>query len=210
MDKNLQSIIEKRIERTIKSLNDNRFDAHFVRSKEELFAKIDTYLSEGASCSAGGSVTLGETGVLDYLRSGKYQFYDRYAEGANVEEIFIKALSCDVYFMSTNAITEDGMLYNVDGRGNRVAPLVFGPKKIVIVSGYNKIVVNLEAAYARMKEVSGPANALRVGKSTPCTKTGRCMDCKNPERICSHALTCKYQMVPNRISVLILPGHYGY
>lgn len=210
MNPSLQAINEKRIERTVKALKANRFDAHFIRNREELFAKLAELLQEGQSCSVGGSMTLFETGIIDYLKNGKYDYLDRYAKDADTEDIFHKALLCDVYFASSNAITEDGALYNMDGKGNRMAALVYGPKKVVIVAGVNKIVADIDAARMRNKMISAPANATRLNCATPCVPDGTCRDCRSPGRICCQELITYRQIVQDRITVLILPESLGY
>lgn len=210
MDKNVTLAYQKKIERTVKALGKNGFDAHFIPTLENLFRKIDELLKPGDTCSVGGSMTLFETGVIDYLKSGKYIYYDRYAEGADVGAIFHNALSCDVYFMSSNAISEDGYLVNLEGRGNRLAALMYGPKKVVVIAGQNKIAKDLKSAYRRAKDFASPANAIRLGLKTACAETGVCMDCKSENRVCCHELASGMQMVKGRITVLILPESYGY
>lgn len=210
MDKNKALILEKRIERTVAALCKNNFDAHAIKDTGELLKTLDELIPEGASCSVGGSMTLFETGVIDYLKSGRFHYLDRYAEGVDVERVFHDALSCDAYLTSSNAITENGELYNVDGKGNRVAALVYGPEKVIVIAGANKIVKDLDAAVARKGEFATPMNAVRLGIETPCTKTGFCSDCKSPGRLCCHELISHQQRVKNRITVLILPDSYGY
>lgn len=210
MDNHLEAIETKRIERTVNALCKNNFDAHFIRDTAELLIKLDEMLPDGASCSVGGSMTLYETGVIDYIKGRNVNYFDRYADGADVKKVYHDALSCDVYFTSSNAITENGELYNMDGNGNRVAALVYGPEKVIVVAGINKIVKDLDAAVERNKSVSAPANAVRLGKDLPCSKTGLCADCKSAGRFCCHELISHQQSNKGRIAVLILPESYGY
>lgn len=210
MDKNTAEIIKKRIDRTVAALCVNNFDARALGSADELLGALDELIPEGASCSVGGSMTLFETGVIDYLKSGRFNYLDRYAENADVGKVYHEALCCDVYLMSSNAITENGELYNIDGNGNRVAALVYGPKKVVVIAGANKIVKDLDAARARKRDCAAPMNGVRLNRETSCAKTGICVDCKSPGRFCCHELVSYYQGVKNRISVLILPDSYGY
>lgn len=210
MDKNAAVILEKRIERTVSALRVNNFDAYYIKDKAGLIEKLGEMMPEGISCSVGGSVTLHETGVIDYLKSGCFNYIDRYAEGADGVKVYHDALNCDVYLTSSNAITESGELYNIDGNGNRVAAIVYGPKKVIVVAGANKIVKDIPAAIAHKKSMAGPANAVRLGKDLPCAKTGYCADCKNTGRFCCHELVSYYQLNKNRIAVLILPESYGY
>lgn len=210
MNKHAVTILEKRIERTVTALCKNNFDAHYIKDQEALIKKLDEIMPDGTSCSVGGSMTLYETGVIDYLKNGRFNYLDRYAEGADAVKIYHEALSCDVYFTSSNAITEKGELYNMDGNGNRVAAIVYGPKKVVVIAGANKIVKDINAAVEYKKAVAGPANAVRLGKDLPCAKTGFCSDCKSPGRFCCHELISHYQLNKNRIAVLILPESYGF
>lgn len=210
MDKNTTAITEIRVKRTVDALCKNNFDARYVKDTGELLDIVNELVPEGASCSVGGSMTLFETGVIDALKNGKFNYLDRYAENADTKKVFHDALSCDFYFMSSNAITEEGELYNMDGNGNRVAALIYGPERVVVIAGANKIVRNIKAARRRNRDISAPANCVRLAKDNPCTKTGTCGDCKNPGRICCHELISKFQGRKNRITVLILPESFGY
>ena len=213
MDSNVKWVNEEKILRTIASLEKNNMNGYIVSNKEELINKIISLTNEGEKVSCGGSMSLTETGVMDLLRSGRYNFLDRAKEGLSVEDIdriYRECFFADTYFSSSNAITEDGELYNVDGNGNRVAALLFGPKKVIIVAGVNKIVKSLDEAIKRNREIAAPANAKRLNKSTPCTKIGYCMDCKSPEKICREYTVIKSQKDKNRIHVIFLNDNIGY
>lgn len=213
MDNNIKWLNEEKILRTISSLEKNNMNGYIVSTKDELINKIISLTNEGDKVSCGGSMSLSETGVIEHLKSGRYNFLDRDKERLSVEEInklYRECFFVDTYFSSSNAITEDGELYNVDGNGNRVAALLFGPKKVIIVAGVNKIVKNLDQAIKRNREVSAPANAKRLNKNTPCTKVGYCMDCKSPEKICREYTVIKSQRDKNRIHVIFLNDNIGY
>lgn len=213
MDSNVKWVNEEKILRTIASLEKNNMNGYIVSNKEELINKIISLTNEGEKVSCGGSMSLTETGVMDLLRSGRYNFLDRAKEGLSVEDIdriYRECFFADTYFSSSNAITEAGELYNVDGNGNRVAALLFGPKKVIIVAGVNKIVKNLDEAIKRNREIAAPANAKRLNKSTPCTKIGYCMECKSPEKICREYTVIKSQKDKNRIHVIFLNDNIGY
>ena len=140
MDSNVKWVNEEKILRTINSLEKNNMNGYIVNSKEELIDMIISLTNEGDKVSCGGSMSLVETGVMDHLRSGRYDFLDRAKEGLSamdIDRIYRESFFADAYFSSTNAITEGGELYNVDGNGNRVAALLFGPKKVIIVAGVN-------------------------------------------------------------------------
>ena len=213
MDSNVMWLRELRINKVIKALEKNNMNGYLVSSKEELIKKIEELTKENDVVACGGSMTLFETGVIEHLRGERYKFLDRYKEGLDtwdIKKIYREAFFSDVYFTSTNAITENGEIYNVDGNGNRVAAMLYGPEKVIIVAGYNKIVKNLSEAIERNKNIAAPINAKRLNKKTPCVKTGYCMECKSSEKICREYTLIKSQNNPNRIHVIFLNEDYGY
>ena len=213
MDKNVLCVNEQRILRTIKALEKNNMNGYMVASNVDLISKIEELISPKSKVSCGGSMTLFETGVIDHLKSGRYEFLDRYKEGLTqdeIKEIFRQSFLSDAYVTSTNAITENGEIYNVDGNGNRVAAMLYGPDKVIIVAGVNKIVPNVEEAIIRTKEYASPINAKRLNKETPCTKIGRCVECNSDNRICNEYTLIKRQIDKNRIHVIFLNDNLGY
>ena len=213
MDKNLEVIIKKRVDKVILALEKNNMNGYFVNDEREALEKIKEICNEGETVAVGGSVSLAEVGVLDLLRNGKYNFLDRYEKGLTpeqVDDIFRKSFFADTFFTGSNAVTEEGFLYNVDGKGNRVAAMIFGPKKVIVVVGINKIVSNLEEAEVRMQKIAAPANCVRLNKTNPCTVKGECMNCLSKTRICNLYTVIKRQMVKDRISVIIVNKQLGY
>ena len=213
MDKNVLWVNEQRILRTIKALEKNNMNGYMVASNVDLISKIEELISPKSKVSCGGSMTLFETGVIDHLKSGRYEFLDRYKEGLTqdeIKEIFRQSFLSDAYVTSTNAITENGEIYNVDGNGNRVAAMLYGPDKVIIVAGVNKIVPNVEEAIIRTKEYASPINAKRLNKETPCTKIGRCVECNSDNRICNEYTLINRQIDKNRIHVIFLNDNLGY
>lgn len=213
MDENTKWVNKQKILRTIKSLEDNNMNGYYVKDREELISKIKELVRDGSMVACGGSMTLFETGVIDHLRTERYEFLDRYKEGLSrqdVVKIFRKSFSADAYFTSSNAVTEDGELYNVDGNGNRVAAMLYGPEKVIVVCGYNKIVRDVDMAIDRNRQISAPANAKRLNRNTPCTKVGYCMDCKSSERICNEYTLIRRQGTKDRIHVIFLDEEFGY
>ena len=213
MDNNTAFVIEERVKRTIENLEKNNMNGYFVQNEQEAINKIEELIKEGDTVSVGGSMTLFETGVIEFLRNGKYNFLDRYAEGLTpeqIKDIYRKSFSADVYFSSSNALTEKGELYNVDGNGNRVAAMLYGPDKVIVVVGVNKIVKDLDQAIIRNRETSAPANAKRLNRNTPCAKVGYCMDCNSEDTICSEYTVIRRQMKPGRIHVIIVNKELGY
>ena len=207
----------KQIERTLESLRKNHMEAVYLPSHRELPQFLSEFINQGDSVSFGGSQTLYQSGIIDYLNGleaeGFIRFLNRDRDGITREEqieIYRQAFSCDVYFSSSNAVTEDGYLYNVDGNGNRVAAITFGPKSVIIVVGYNKIVKNLQEAVERVKQIAAPKNAVRLKLDTPCAKAGHCVNCQAENKICRDFTVHGKQMVKNRIKVVILGEEYGY
>ncbi|OPJ62439.1 lactate utilization protein [Clostridium oryzae] len=213
MDNNIKWLNEKKVERLLTNLQQNNMEGYFVQNQEELLSKINELIKANSTVSVGGSATLSETGVLDLLRNGNYNFLDRYEEGLKpdeIQKIFRDTFYADFYLTSSNAILESGELYNVDGNGNRVAAMLFGPKNVIVVAGINKIVKNLDEAIQRNKNISAPANCKRLNRKTPCTVTGTCMECSSPERICNEYTLIKRQNQKGRIKVIIVNKILGY
>lgn len=203
------------------NLRKNHLNPVFVPSKDEVIPLIKQLLHDGDVVAVGGSVTLDETGVIELLRNGDYQFLDRYADGLTrkqIEELFRQSFFSDAYVCSSNAVTESGELYNVDGTGNRVAALAYGPKKVIIVVGVNKIVKDLDEAVRRVKTCAAPPNTHRLGFETYCNKVGHCMmvdggmtdGCAADMRICCSYLVTGYQRQKDRIHVILVGEPCGY
>ena len=212
MDSNIKWVNEVKINRTLESLRKINMESFLINTHEELINKIEELVDVGSKVSFGGSMTLFQTKVMEHLRNGRYELLDRYKEGLTqqeIKEIYRESFFCDAYFTSTNAITECGELYNVDGNGNRVAAMLYGPDKVIVIAGVNKIVKDINEAISRVENFAAPANAKRLDKKTPCTVTGKCMNCSSPERICREYTVIR-KPVPNRIFVLLLNEEYGY
>lgn len=213
MDNNLQKIIDLRVEKTIKALEKNCMKGYYVKNEAELIELIDSLIANDKLITAGGSMTLAETGVTAHLNE-KYSgiFADRAScqNQDEVEEVFRKAYISDTYFASTNAVTENGELYNIDGNGNRVSAMIFGPKQVILVVGTNKIVADLEAAKKRLEKIACPANTVRLNCDTPCKVVGECQKCHSPARICCSYVTLAQQRKKDRIKVIFINGNYGY
>lgn len=219
MDGNKQTIFEIGIKRAMQQLQKNNMDAYYAPTKEEAVQKVRELLHPGDIVATGGSMTLKESGVTALLQSGAYRYLDQGASGLSVEEkqeIYHKAFHADVYLCSSNAITMDGELYNVDGNSNRVAALLYGPKSVIVVAGYNKLVENVEEAVSRVKRLAAPANCLRLHCDTPCSKTGRCVSerigggCGSQGRVCANYVVSARQRVPGRIKVILVGERLGY
>lgn len=213
MDENLTFVQEKRVEDLINNLKKKNMAGYYVKSKDELTNLLDALIADQATVSVGGSMTLFESGVIDYLRKRPLNFLDRYEPGLDAEqikELYRDSFGADVYLTSTNAITESGGLYNVDGRGNRVAAMIYGPDKVIVIASVNKIVKDLEAAIERNRKWAAPANAKRLNRKTPCASLGYCTDCDSPDRICHDFTFITSQMTKDRIHVILTKDNFGY
>ncbi|MBE6066768.1 MAG: lactate utilization protein [Clostridium lundense] len=213
MDNNISWYVERQVNRTIDNLRKNNMAGYFVKDEVELIELLKELITENSVVGVGDSMTLFETGAIEFLRKGNYKFLDKYKENITSEEkkqIYIQNFSSDTFMCSTNALTENGELYNIDGNGSRVAPMIYGPKQVVLVAGINKIVRDLKEAEKRVRNYSAPIDAKRLKKNTPCTTLGYCVDCKSPNRICNDFSIITGQFVKDRIKVIIVAKELGY
>jgi len=197
----------------IKNLKKRQMEGFYCKTSKEAVTKACSFFQPGDTVSFGGSETLNECGMLSLLREkDDITLFDRATAASpdETEEIFRKAFSVDCYFMSTNAITLEGELVNIDGRGNRVAALVFGPKYVIVMAGMNKVVPNLTDAYNRVKNIASPPNCIRLNKKTPCAATGHCGDCYSPDCICSQTVITRRSGLPDRIKIILIGEELGY
>lgn len=217
--------MEQHIQKTIENLEKNGMEVCYVPTADAVPPAVKERLKPGDRVAVSGSVSLLETGVPTLLRSGDYVFVDRDETGITPEEKarrMVEAFETDVYFCSANAITEAGELYHVDGLGNRVGAISFGPKKVILVVGVNKIVPNLTEAIRRVKTVAAPQNTKRLGSETPCAVLGQCITvgtdretemtagCASPQRICCKYLISGKQRVTGRLCVLLCGEPLGF
>ena len=213
MDKNVKRIIDVQCDRVKQALEKKRFLCDVVENAEEARELIRTLVPSGASVGFGGSMTLNEMGVKEMLRSMDVVYQDRDNPSLTRQElmdVLREAFTADVYITSTNAITLQGELYNVDGTGNRVAAMIFGPKKVIVVAGYNKICKDEEDAKKRICMVAAPMNTERLNKDTPCRKVGECCNCNSDQRICDAYVAIKRCHDAGRIHVILVKEEYGY
>jgi len=195
---------------TLRALKQNRFDAIFARNQKEALTCVLDLISNGAVVGAGDSLTLEKIGVFEELKRRNFTVYWPFDKSIPKEErrsIARKALAADVFLSSSNAVTMDGKIVNVDATGNRVAGIMFGPKKSIIVVGINKIVKNLDDAFDRIKNHAAPLNAKRLREERewellPCVKTGKCMDCNGENRICN--ITTIIENKPRAIDMTVV------
>ena len=222
MENAVNEIIRLRMEKTKNALENNNMTAYTVKTKEEAADIVRSLLKKGDIIASGGSVTLNQCGITDIIKSPDYIYLDRNSVAPDkTAEIFRKSFSADVYLCSSNAITENGELYNVDGNSNRVAAIDYGPKSVIIIAGYNKIVRNIEEASNRVKKTAAPANTVRLQCDTYCSKSGECAaftkesqditsGCSSDERICCNFLISAKQRHKGRIKVILVAENLGF
>ena len=205
--------IEKRnallAKKVIKGLESRNMSGYYAANRDEALAQALELIPEGSSVTMGGAMSAREIGLVDALKAGDYRFIDR----DNYEDkraAMLMAYDADVFLSGANAITEDGVLVNIDGNANRVSAIAQGPRKVVFIVGMNKVCCDADAAMKRARNVAAPINAQRFGLSTPCAKTGACMDCKSPDTICCQFLITRYSKHPGRIHVILVNDNLGF
>ncbi len=210
MDENIKSIRRVQQQALAKTLENNGFAVTLLDGREDVLRFLKENIPAGSSVGVGGSATLKECGVIDWLTGNSdYDFIDRYHTD-DKKAAFRQALLADVFLMSTNAITMDGMLYNIDGTGNRLAALIYGPDKVYVVAGANKMAADLDDAVRRVETIAAPANCIRLGLDNPCTKAGHCLHCKSETSICNQYVLTRRCNPRGRIHVLLIAEDLGY
>lgn len=205
--------MDERIERTMAALARNNMKPYFAENREQLYDIVRELVKSDKLITVGGSVTLEESGVKALLMNEFKGIYLDRSEGKTpdeVEDILHKSFVSDSFFASSNAVTEEGELYNVDGRGNRVSAMIYGPKQVILIVGTNKLVKNIDEAVKRVEQVAAPKNTQRLHSGTPCETTGSCAHCRSSGRICCSYVRMGQQRVPERIKVIIVNESLGY
>ena len=197
-------------ETVIKGLKSRNMSGYYAATREEALRIALDLIPEGASVTMGGAMSAHEIGLVQALKDGPYNFIDRDAY-ADKRAAMLAAYDADVFLSSVNAMTSDGILVNIDGNANRVSAIAQGPKKVVFIVGMNKVCgADPDSAMKRARNVAAPTNAQRFGLSTPCTKTGACMDCKSPDTICCQFLMTRYSRHDDRIYVILVNDNLGF
>ncbi len=195
------------------ALNRNGFSAQYCPGRQNVTAIVQQWLTKGSSVGFGGSMTVRDLGIQELAAAAGCEILDHNAPGLEPEArkaILRRQLTSDLFVSSSNAVTLDGEIVNVDGTGNRVAALTFGPKKTLVIVGINKVVKNLEEAYARIENFASPMNNKRLDRNNPCVKTGVCMDCKLETRICRIYSVLRMRPSMSDFSVIIVGENSGY
>lgn len=209
MNENITKRNELLAQKVIKGLESRNMKGYYAANKEEALAKALELIPTGASVTMGGAMSAHEIGLVDALKKGDYNFIDRDA-AEDKRAAMLQAYDADFFLTSANAMTEDGVMVNIDGNANRVSAIAQGPKHVIVIVGMNKICVDADAAMKRARNVAAPINAQRFGLSTPCAKTGACMDCKSPDTICCQFLITRYSRHADRIHVILVNDVLGF
>ena len=209
MNPNLYKRNELLAQKVIKGLQSRNITGWYAASREEALKKALELIPEGSSVTMGGAMSAHEIGLVDAVKKGNYHFIDRDAY-ADKRAAMLAAYDADVFLAGANAITEDGVMVNIDGNANRVSAIAQGPKKVIFIVGMNKMCDDVDGAIKRARNVAAPINAQRFGLSTPCSKTGSCMNCKSPDTICCQILITRFSHHPGRIHVILVNDALGF
>ncbi len=196
-------------QKVIKGLSSRNMSGYYAASREEALACALSLIDEGSSVTMGGGESVHQIGLPDALKVGNYSFIDRDAY-EDKRKAMLLAYDADVFLSSANAVTEDGILVNIDGNANRVSAIAQGPRKVIFVVGMNKVCKDFDSALKRARNVAAPINVQRFGLNTPCAKTGSCMDCKSPDTICCQFLLTRFSRHEGRIHVILVNDDLGF
>ena len=209
MNKHVTKRYELLADKIIKGLESRNMTGYYAATREEALAKALEIIPEGSTIGMGGCVSAAEIGLVDAIKNGKYRFIDR-SQYADQREAYLQTCNEDFFLSSVNAMTEDGVLINIDGNSNRVSAIAHGPKKVLFIVGINKVCKDVDSAMKRARNVAAPINAQRFGLSTPCAQTGSCLNCKSPDTICCQFLITRYSRHPGRIHVILVNDNLGF
>lgn len=203
---------EKRGQALVKNLHQRQFEAYYCSDKAEALAKALTLIPEGSSVGWGGCASVSQIGLLDAVRNGSFNVIDRDTAVSQEErmELMRKCLLTDVFLTGANAISMDGQMVNIDGMGNRVSAIVFGPRSVIVVAGMNKVVDTVEDAVVRARTVAAPINKQLFPSPTPCMVNGKCADCKSEGSICNQILITRSCRPAGRIKFILVGEERGF
>ena len=209
MNQNVEKRNRLLAQTVIKGLESRNMSGYYAADREEALKIALSLIPEGSSVTMGGGVSVAEIGLVDAVKNGNYNFIDR-NEYKDMRKAYLLAYDADVFLASCNAITNDGILVNIDGNSNRVSCIAYGPKKVVFVVGMNKVCNDVDGAMKRARNVAATTNAQRFGLSTPCAKTGACYNCKSPDTICCQFLVTRFSRHAGRIHVILVNDTLGF
>lgn len=209
MNENITKRNEKLAQKVIKGLESRNMPGYYAKDRDEALKTALGLIKEGSTVTMGGAASAHEIGLVDALKKGNYDFIDR-DQMEDKKAAALAAYSADVFLTSANAMTEDGILVNIDGNANRVSAIAHGPEKVIVIAGMNKVCDDLDGAMKRARNTAAPINAQRFGLDTPCSKTGSCMDCKSPDTICCQFLITRFSRHKDRIHVILVNDSLGF
>ena len=209
MDENIYKRNELLAQKVIKGLESRNMSGYYAANKEEALAKALEIIPEGSSVTMGGCMSAIEIGLVGAIKNGPYTFINRY-EYDDPRQALLDSYDADVFLSSANAMTEDGIIVNIDGNANRVSCIAQGPRKVVFIVGMNKVCDDVDGAMKRARNVAAPINAQRFGLSTPCNKTGACANCKSVDTICCQFLITRFSRHEGRIHVILVNDNLGF
>ena len=209
MDKNIYKRNELLAQKVIKGLESRNMSGYYAADKKEALNIALSLIPEGSSIGMGGCMSAVEIGLVNSLKNGNYNFIDR-SKFEDPRDAARLTFDADFYLASANAMTEDGIIFNIDGNSNRVSAIAYGPKKVIFIVGMNKVCDDLDGACKRARNVAAPINAQRFNLSTPCAKTGSCMDCKSPDTVCCNALITRFSRDKDRMHVILVNDNLGF
>ena len=196
-------------QKVIRGLESRNMEGYWAESKEKALEVALSLIPEGASIAMGGCASAQEIGLVEAVKKGNYRYIDR-AAAEDKRAAMLAAYDADVFLSSANAITEDGVIVNIDGNSNRVSAIAQGPRTVLFIVGMNKVCADFDSALKRARNVAAPINAQRFGLDTPCTKTGACMNCKSPDSICCQFLVTRFSRHKGRIRVVLVNDSLGF
>lgn len=196
----------------IENLKKRNMEGYYFEDKKSATEFVLSLMEKGSKIAWGGSMSIIEAGLMDAIKNGDYEIIDRDTAKTPEEqrEMFGKICMSDYFLMSTNAITLDGELVNIDGRGNRLAPFIYGPQNVILMVGMNKVVADVESGYKRVKTDACPPNGVRLKRNIPCAITGKCADCMSPDCFCNQIVVTRRSGVQGRIKVILVGEELGY
>ena len=209
MNENIIKRNELLAKKTIKGLESRNMTGYYAKDKEEALKIALSLIPEGSTVTMGGGMSVHEIGLSDALKNGNYNFIDR-DEFEDKRQAMLLAYDADFFLSSSNAMTDDGILVNIDGNANRVSAIAQGPKKVLMIVGMNKVCPDVDSAMKRARNVAAPINTQRFGINPPCTKTGTCSNCKSPDTICCQFLITRYSRHEGRIHVILVNEDLGF
>ena len=209
----MNKVVKKRnqllAQKVIQGLESRNMSGYYAETADEALAKALELIPEGSSIAMGGCASAEEIGLVDAIRGDKYRFIDRNTY-EDKRAATLAAYDADIFISSVNAMSDDGILVNIDGNSNRVSAIAHGPQKVIFIVGMNKVTDSLDSAMKRARNVAAPINAQRFGLSTPCSSTGKCFDCKSPDTICCQFLITRFSRHEGRIHVILVGENLGF